>query len=73
MQTNSSRGPIAHSQKNIQMHRIRDVERLLRCCRNTVLAHVREGRLKSIKIGGCRLITDTSLRELIEAAETAES
>jgi hypothetical protein len=53
------------------MHRFRDIERMLRCCRSTVMARIREGRLKSVKVNGMRLITDSSLRELLQIEEAS--
>jgi excisionase family DNA binding protein len=55
--------------KNLQHHRIRDVERLLRCCRNTVLAHIHAGRLRAVKVGGMVLIPDESLRKLLDGGK----
>ena len=43
-------------------HRIEDAVAVSGIGRSTLFEHIRHGRLKSIKIGGLRLIPDASLR-----------
>jgi hypothetical protein len=50
---------------DIQMHRIDDASAISRLSRSTLKA----GRLKSVKVGGRRLIPDSALRELLQVEE----
>jgi excisionase family DNA binding protein len=50
----------------IQMHRISDAAQITRLHANTIFEHIKAGRLKSVKIGGRRLIPETALREFLQ-------
>jgi excisionase family DNA binding protein len=55
---------------DIQMHRVRDASAISRISVNTLFEHIRAGRLKSVKIGGRRLIPETALREFLQIEDT---
>jgi excisionase family DNA binding protein len=56
---------------DIKMHRIDDASAISSLSRSTLYDHIRSGRLKSIKVGGRRLIPDSALRELLQIEELA--
>jgi excisionase family DNA binding protein len=47
-------------------HRIDDAVEVSGIGRPTLFEHIRHGRLKSVKIGGLRLIPDAALREFLQ-------
>jgi excisionase family DNA binding protein len=47
-------------------HRIDDAVEVSGIGRSTLFEHIRHGRLKSVKIGGLRLIPDAALREFLQ-------
>jgi excisionase family DNA binding protein len=52
------------------MHRIDDAFEISRLGRSTLYNHMKSGRLKSVRIGGRRLIPDSALRELLQIEES---
>jgi excisionase family DNA binding protein len=52
-----------------QMHRIDDAVEISRLGRSTLYTYIKSGRLKSVRIGGRRLIPDSALRELLQIEE----
>jgi excisionase family DNA binding protein len=61
----------ATNKSDIKMHRIDDASAISSLSRSTLYDHIRHGRLKSIKVGGRRLIPDSALRELLQIEELA--
>jgi excisionase family DNA binding protein len=47
-------------------HRVDDAAEVCGIGRSTLFEHIRHGRLKSVKIGGRRLIPDAALREFLQ-------
>jgi excisionase family DNA binding protein len=56
----------------VVMHRIADAVTISRLCRSTIYNHIRSGALKSVKVGGARLISDEALRKLLKIEEAGE-
>ena len=50
-------------------HRVEDAAKISGLSRSTIFLHIREGRLKSVKVGGARLIHDTELRHFLKIEE----
>jgi hypothetical protein len=64
--------PTAQSEPRgtLVMHRIADVVTISRLCRSTIYNHIKSGALKSVRVGGARLVTDASLRRLLKVEES---
>jgi excisionase family DNA binding protein len=60
---------VTNFRPDIQMHRIDDAAAISRLSRNTLYNHINAGRLKSVRIGGRRLIPETALREFLQIGE----
>jgi excisionase family DNA binding protein len=50
-------------------HRVNDAADIIGVKRSTIYNLLREEKLRSVKIGGSRLILDESLRELLKVGE----
>jgi excisionase family DNA binding protein len=63
---------VSNIRPDIQMHRIDDAAAISRLSRNTLYNHIKAGSLKSVRIGGRRLIPETALREFLQIGASAE-
>lgn len=54
---------------DIQMHRIDDAAAISRLSRGTIYNRIKDGSLRSVKVGKRRLIPETALRQLLQVEE----
>jgi excisionase family DNA binding protein len=54
----------------IKMHSISDASEQSDLSRSTLYNFIKDGRLKTVKVGGRRLIPDQSLRDLLQIGES---
>lgn len=52
-------------------HGINDVVRLSGLCRGTIYNHINSGQLRSVKVGGRRLVPDEALRDFLQIGRGA--
>jgi hypothetical protein len=50
---------------DVKFLRVRNAIQISRLCRSTILNHIRKGNLKSVKIGGVRLIPEPDFRRFL--------
>jgi excisionase family DNA binding protein len=55
----------------IKMHSVSAASEQSDLSRSTLYNFIKDGRLKTVKVGGRRLIPDAALRELLQIGETA--
>jgi excisionase family DNA binding protein len=57
---------ISNFRPDLQMYHVDDAAAISRLSRNTLYNQINAGRLKSVRIGGRRLIPETALREFLQ-------
>jgi excisionase family DNA binding protein len=56
----------------IKMYSVKRASEQSDLARSTLYNFIREGKLKTVKVGGRRLIPDSALRELLQIGESGE-
>jgi excisionase family DNA binding protein len=56
----------------IKMYSVKGASEQSDLARSTLYNFIREGKLKTVKVGGRRLIPDSALRELLQIGESSE-
>lgn len=53
-------------------YRIEDVVKIIRLSRVSIYKLIADGKLRTVKVGGCRLVPASALRDLLENIPTSE-